>query len=96
MNLRFDPAARAEYVSAAERYKAEGGERGHEFAREFRTALDMILAFPRSYAADASGARKKLLRQFPYTIVYRATDETIEIIACAHNRREPGYWRDRL
>jgi len=31
------------------------------------------------------------LRRFPYFIVYREVDETIEVIAMAHTSRRPGY-----
>jgi hypothetical protein len=33
MELRFDPAARAEYVAAVERYKAESAVRAREFTQ---------------------------------------------------------------
>ena len=48
MQLRFDPAARAEYVGAVARYKAESVDRAREFAEEFRSAVDAILAFRRA------------------------------------------------
>jgi hypothetical protein len=36
-----------------------------------------------------------VLRRFPYLIVFREGMEGIEIVAVAHGRRRPGYWRDR-
>ena len=36
-------------------------------------------------------ARRMPLRRFPYFIVYREVDETIEVIAMAHTSRRPGY-----
>jgi plasmid stabilization system protein ParE len=72
--LRFDPAARAEYIAAVERYKAESVEPGREFAEDFRSAIDGVLAFPKSYAADSEGIRKRLLRRFPYTLIYTRRD----------------------
>lgn len=65
MRIFFDPEARAEYVGAAARHKAESPQHGREFAHDFRTALDQIAAFPMSYAADSDGVRKKPLRRFP-------------------------------
>jgi plasmid stabilization system protein ParE len=96
MRLWFDPAGRAEYVGVAAHYKALGSSRGRAFAEDFRAALDAILAFPRSSSADDDGVRQKVLRKHPYIIVYRASDEDIEIVALAHTTREPGYWRNRL
>lgn len=32
---------------------------------------------------------------FPYDIVYRVTTADLEVLAVAHHRRRPGYWRRR-
>ncbi|HSU17939.1 type II toxin-antitoxin system RelE/ParE family toxin [Longimicrobium sp.] len=95
--LWFDPSAKAEYLGAIARHKAESQARGAAFAEDFRSALDLILEYPRSLAAGPEGVRNKPLRRFPYTVVFRVTEEdAVEIIALAHQSREPRYWRDRL
>ena len=33
---------------------------------------------------------------FPYVIYYQNLDNQVEVIAIAHERRRPGYWRKRL
>jgi hypothetical protein len=40
--------------------------------------------------------RRCLLRRFPYGLIYALDQDDILILAVAHTRREPGYWRDRL
>ncbi len=35
-------------------------------------------------------------RRFPYILVYRLAEHRIEIIAVAHGRRRPGFWKRRL
>ena len=36
------------------------------------------------------------LRRFPYLLIFTLTDEeTVLTVAVAHERRAPGYWRDR-
>jgi len=37
-----------------------------------------------------------MLRRFPYSIIYLHEPGSIEIIAVVHQRRDPGYWQDRL
>ena len=32
---------------------------------------------------------------FPYDLVYWQRHEVVEVIALAHHRRRPNYWRDR-
>lgn len=39
--------------------------------------------------------RRMPLRRFPYSIVYLLLPEEIRVIAIAHQRRKPGYWRGR-
>jgi toxin ParE1/3/4 len=33
---------------------------------------------------------------YPFSLVYRVRDSEIQVIAVAHGRRHPGYWRSRL
>ncbi|HEY5870936.1 MAG TPA: type II toxin-antitoxin system RelE/ParE family toxin [Candidatus Tectomicrobia bacterium] len=41
------------------------------------------------------GTRRYLFPHFPFSLVYRVRDEEIEIVAVAHHRKQPGYWRSR-
>jgi toxin ParE1/3/4 len=43
-----------------------------------------------------SRVRRVLLERFPYAVVFIETEEVVHVIAIAHFRREPGYWRDRV
>jgi toxin ParE1/3/4 len=40
--------------------------------------------------------RSMSILDFPYKIIYAQSDDVLLIIAVAHHRRQPGYWRDRL
>ena len=44
----------------------------------------------------ARQVRRAPLRRFPFGIVYVVIDETLWVLAVAHGRRRPLYWRDRL
>lgn len=35
-------------------------------------------------------------RGFPYRVIYFARDDLLMIVAVAHTKRRPGYWRERL
>jgi len=41
------------------------------------------------------GFRRRLLRRFPYGILYKEEESQIVIVAVMHLRRRPGYWRNR-
>jgi hypothetical protein len=35
------------------------------------------------------------MRRFPYLVVYREVSTGLQVIAVAHGRRRPGYWKNR-
>lgn len=39
--------------------------------------------------------RKVNLERFPYKIVFRLKEDTLMILAFAHHKRKPNYWRKR-
>ena len=40
--------------------------------------------------------RRLGVRRFPYHVIYLETRDELRILAVAHDRRRPGYWRSRL
>jgi len=40
--------------------------------------------------------RSKGVTDFPYRIVYFVREDLLTILAVAHSKRRPGYWRDRI
>jgi len=40
-------------------------------------------------------ARRMLVAGFPYQVVYRIDSDGIRVIAFAHLKRRPGFWRHR-
>jgi len=43
----------------------------------------------------SAGTRRYVLPDFPYSVIY-FVEAAIIIVAVAHDRRRPGYWRERL
>ena len=66
------------------------------FLDELDVAIERIGQHPRQYSAYEFGTRRMVLRRFPYLVVFREAASGIEIIAVAHGRRRPGYWRERF
>ena len=99
--LRIHPDAANEAAEAAAWYEKERPGLGEDFARAVDAALDLLeeevvplVTLPG--AAGARGAKRILLRRFPYAVIVRESDEEIVVIAFAHTARRPGYWRRRL
>ena len=66
------------------------------FLDELDRAVDLIGQNPEQYPRHDFGTRRILLRRFPFAIVFRQANAGMEIVAIAHCRRCPGYWRERL
>jgi hypothetical protein len=40
--------------------------------------------------------RRRGVRSFPYGVIYVVKNDELVVVAYAHERRRPGYWRGRL
>jgi len=90
------PDAEAEIWAELAYYDAKQAGLGRELKLEIRTALLRIQQHPRAFAADRRQVRRCLLHRFPFSLVYREEAEVIWVIALAHHKRRPNYWRKRL
>ena len=58
-------------------------------------AVDAILEAPERWPRHRYGCRRYVFsNQYLFTLIYRLTSG-IEIVAVAHQKRRPGYWRHR-
>jgi plasmid stabilization system protein ParE len=96
VRLRFVSAARRDLLDSALYLDEREPGLGTRFLDEVDRALALIREHPRAWNPIGRDLRRCRLLVFPYGLIYRIRDETIEIIAVAHDRRRPGYWRGRL
>ena len=92
----FLPAAQEEFLDASIRYETQVLGLGIEFILDTEHAVARIAAFPKHGSQFFAGTRRVVLARFPYSIVYEILTEGLLIVAIAHHRRRPGYWRHRL
>ncbi len=92
----FHHEATAEYDAAFDWYLERSPDAAMRFDAEVDRALAQIIAAPQRWAAGSHSTRRFLLRQFPFTLIYRERASTIQIVAVAHTSRKPGYWKQRL
>lgn len=57
--------------------------------------MERISSRPEAGGVYAESFRRALLHSFPFFLVYRILPARIEVVAVAHARRRPGYWRER-
>ena len=74
---------------------------GADLLAEVEMSIEHALRWPELaprllVPGTARQLRRAPLRRFPFGIVYVVIDETLWVLAVAHGRRRPLYWRDRL
>jgi plasmid stabilization system protein ParE len=99
--IRFEPEAREELLVAIEWYEEREPGVGARLLAAVDSALESILFAPQAcslvFGDEQSqfAARRKPLNGFPYAVVYLDQPAEIRVLAVAHGRRRPGYWRER-
>ena len=94
--ISFRPAAARELIEAVAYYEREREGRGQRFATAIEGALVLIAGLPQAHPILlAPDIRSIKVRRFPYRFVYVVLADTIDVIAVAHAKRRPGYWRRR-
>jgi plasmid stabilization system protein ParE len=87
--------ASTEIEEAFEWYLDRSVRAAHGFLREIDTGLSLIAQNPGLWSPYEAGTRRYLLSKYPYSIIYRVQGELIQVIAVAHHKRRPEYWRER-
>jgi plasmid stabilization system protein ParE len=99
MSLRevdVHPEAVAEAQAAAQWYRERSASAAHALLAELDHAIQKIAEDPAIWPRYVGGTQRFLLKRFPFSVVYRLASNRIEVVAIAHGRRKPGYWKRRL
>lgn len=96
MRVKLHPEARIDLREGKAFYRQRSPLAAIAFAHQIDAAIGRIAEAPLRYPAGAHGTREYVLpSSFPYTVVYRAQQNLVVIVAVAHQSREPGYWQHR-
>jgi len=93
--IEFHEEAALEYEAALEWYLERSHLAASKFVDALNHAIDVIVEAPHRWPAGSHGTRRFLLQRFPFAIVYRELPAAIQVLAIAHARRKPGYWKQR-
>jgi len=67
---------------------------------EFRAAVSdvirRIVKAAERWPKYSHGTRRFVLHRFPFSIIYLDDPDVLSIVAVAHSKRKPGYWKARL
>ena len=96
IRVDFISEAAEEVQAARDWYAEQSPSAALGFVDEIAAAIERIRDAPDRWPPSVSGTRRLLVHRFPFVIFYRRTGRSIDIVAVAHAKRRPGYWRDRL
>ncbi len=91
----FHAEAEAEFVEASVFYESRVSGLGLAFVVEVERAVNFARTNPVAGSPLGVKVRRVLVRRFPYSVIYRREADRLLILAIAHQRRRPGYWRHR-
>jgi plasmid stabilization system protein ParE len=98
--VRFEPEAQDEFDAAVDWYAARNEFVALRFIDAVQEAVETVQENPEAWpnapqVAPDLGVRRHLLRKFPYALVYMLIGDEVRVLALAHGRRRPLYWKER-
>jgi plasmid stabilization system protein ParE len=93
--VRLHPSAEEEANNAWSWYAERSASAAAAFLVELDAAVFAISEAPSRWPRIYGRYRRFPMRTFPFSIVYAVRRDLVEVVAVAHYRRKPGYWRDR-
>ena len=97
MRLTYLAEALHELTEAVRYHKGCHPSLRKQFFQRVEQAEEDILNTPETWPKIGRIYRRKLLRQFPFGLIYHLPEpDRVEIVAFMHLNRRPDYWRKRL
>jgi toxin ParE1/3/4 len=96
--IKFHPQAREEIQHETRFYSKVGRITGNRFIEITKKATWKIQNNPGMWSVMTEKLllRGYVLSVFPFTIIYASNDNILFIVAFAHHKKKPGYWKDRI
>ena len=96
MHVEFHPEAETEFIENALYYEYEVTGLGYRFIEEIERASKILIDQPRIGQPLDEQLQSFVLAEFPFSLIYSLDQDMIWIVAVAHQKRRPGYWRERI
>jgi plasmid stabilization system protein ParE len=90
IRLVFKPLAEAEIAEAFAWYAQPEIGQGEAFIDELERVERFIRLNPLLYPCVQDEIHRANLRRFPYSLFYVVDDETVSVLSCFHQHRDPG------
>ena len=96
MKVEFHPSAEHELVDAALYYESRVRDLGSRFLAEIERVTGLVAEHPEIGHTIDGDVYRLVLRRFPYSLIYARKKHEVYVLAIAHHKRRPGYWRSRV
>lgn len=96
IGYRFLTPADIEMTEASIFYEDATSGLGVEFLVEVQRVIDLVREHPQFGPSLDPQFRQAFLHRFPFSLIYSIEADSILIVAVAHQRRRPEYWRYRV
>ena len=77
-------------------YEAASSDLGDDYLDDVQRVIDAVCESPSLGLGIGGKFRRAILHRFPFSLIYSVESDAILIVAVAHQRRHPDYWRNRL
>jgi len=94
--IEFISGARADFDESFDWYAERSEAAALGFAEAVENAFDKILADPDRFSKTIRDCQYCTLKRYPFRLVFHQDTKCILIVAIAHAKRRPYYWRDRV
>ncbi len=96
LRLIIRPSAELDVTSAEHWYRNQRDDLGDQFLSAIDAIVEAISAVPERFPIVYRGFRRALLQRFPYAVFFSLQPNVVFLVACIHQRRNPGFVRRRL
>ncbi|WP_410001978.1 type II toxin-antitoxin system RelE/ParE family toxin [Rubinisphaera sp. JC750] len=95
MQIEFHPEASRELESSAAWYAEHSRRAALRFVAAIDHALESITRDPDRFAPCGERHRSCSDCRFPFQVIFRYDGDTLFVLAIAHSKRRPRYWKHR-
>ena len=96
IGYRFLSPAEEEMTEASLFYEKAAQGLGSDFLDDVQHAIKIVRSHPLIGHDLHDGFRRMLLSKFPFYLIYAIALNEVIIVAVAHQRRRPEYWKERV
>lgn len=96
MKLIIHPGASADIQEEANYYEERQPGLGIAFLGEVDAAVDTVLSMPEAFPKRRKSIRMFVFARFPFSLLYRTVENTLEVLVVRHHARREDYGLDRV